>query len=243
MHALALWGREVPAVPALALRALGPAGLMLAAGLLAGHNGGAIHPAPTGAPLMQSAGAQQAEEADLVRRSLGGDPAAFQALTIRYYRPVSAFLFKRIGRTDVVEDLAQDTFLQVFHALREGTRPRHFSSWLFGIAHNVAGKWLRRKRPRLFDPHSAPETAAPPSEQELLEEIEEQQRRLAALEAELASLPQESRQVLEQKHKHGRTCEQIAQALGRPVGTIKSLLSRAYKTLRDRLGPAGEDDR
>src|SRR5262249_43829494 len=107
----------------------------------------------------------------------------------------------------------------------------------------LAGKWLRRKRPVLFDPHEAPDLAAPPSEQELHEELEEQQRRLATLEAELAALPHESRVVLERKHRHGHTCEQIAQALGRPVGTIKSLLSRAYKTLRDRLGPAEEEGR
>jgi RNA polymerase sigma-70 factor (ECF subfamily) len=183
----------------------------------------------------------QHEEADLVRRSQAGEAAAFQALTVRYYRPVSAFLLKRVGRVDVVEDLAQDTFLAAFRSLGEGTRPQHFSSWLFGIAHNLAGKWLRRKRPVLFDPHEAPELAASASEQELREEVEEQQRRLAALEAELNSLPEESRVVLERKHRHGHTCEQIAQALGRPVGTIKSLLSRAYKTLRDRLSPAGEE--
>jgi DNA-directed RNA polymerase specialized sigma24 family protein len=41
------------------------------------------------------------------------------------------------------------------------------------------------------------------------------------------------------KHRQGKTCEQIAVALGKPVGTIKSLFSRAYKTLRARMGPEG----
>jgi DNA-directed RNA polymerase specialized sigma24 family protein len=42
------------------------------------------------------------------------------------------------------------------------------------------------------------------------------------------------------KHRQGKTCDQIATELGRPTGTVKSLLSRAYKTLRARLSPSGE---
>src|SRR5262245_25972626 len=136
-----------------------PLAVVLAAGLLSGHNEGPPQCAPTGARSMPTA---QPEEADLVRRSQAGEAAAFQALTVRYYRPVSAFLLKRVGRVDVVEDLAQDTFLAAFRSLGEGAGPQHFSSWLFGIAHNLAGKWLRRKRPVLFDPHEAPDLASPP---------------------------------------------------------------------------------
>jgi RNA polymerase sigma-70 factor (ECF subfamily) len=184
---------------------------------------------------------RQPADADLVQRCLGGDPEAFQALAARYYRPVAGFLFKRVRRTDVVEDLAQDTFLEALRSLQAGRRPEHFSSWLFGIAHNCSGKWLRRKRPLLFAPDDPPgrTAVAPPS---LLEEQEEQRRRLSALEAGLAELPEETRRLLEAKHHQGKTCEQIAAETGRPVGTVKSLLSRAYKALRARLTPAGEDD-
>jgi RNA polymerase sigma-70 factor (ECF subfamily) len=177
----------------------------------------------------------------LVQRCLSGDGGAFQSLAERYYRPISSFLYKRLQRIDVVEDLAQETFLEAFRSLKTGQRPLHFSSWLFGIAHNLCGKWLRRKRPVLFDPAEAPEVAAGEPEFAAQEELEEQQKRLAELDAGLTSLPDEVRRVLEMKHKHGRTCDQIAADLGRPSGTIKSLLSRAYKALRDRLRPNGED--
>jgi RNA polymerase sigma-70 factor (ECF subfamily) len=183
----------------------------------------------------------QQEEALLVQRCLGGDTRAFEALAERYYRAVSAFLFRRVDRFDVVEDLAQETFLQAFRSLQTGQRPQHFSSWLFGIAHNISGKWLRRRRPVLFDPADPPRTLTVAPELAIHEELEEQQKRLALLDVGLASLPEEIRQVLHLKHTDGRTCEQIARDLGRPVGTIKSLLSRAYRTLRDRLRPAGED--
>jgi RNA polymerase sigma-70 factor (ECF subfamily) len=190
---------------------------------------------------MESANDTSLAEAQLVQRVLAGDTGAFQALAERYYRPVSAFLSRRVPRLDVVEDLAQETFLEAFRSLRTGQSPRHFSSWLFGIARNIAGKWLRRKRPVLFDPADPPATPAVDPELVSREEQEEDQKRMNLLAAEMAKLPDDVRELLEMKHKLGRTCEQIAAAQGRPVGTIKSLLSRAYKTLRERLRPAGED--
>jgi RNA polymerase sigma-70 factor, ECF subfamily len=182
------------------------------------------------------------QERELVARAVRGDAEAFQLLAARYYRPVAAFLLKRVSCSDVVEDLAQETFLEAFRALRGGTRPDNFSSWLFGIAHNRAGKWLRRKKPTLFDPHEPPATPTTPSDLDARAELEEQQRRLKALDASLAGLPDDVRQLLEMKHKRGLTCEQIAAELGKPVGTVKSLLSRTYKVLRERLAPLGTDE-
>lgn len=179
------------------------------------------------------------DDAELARRAAAGDAAAFQDLTRRYYRPVSAFVWKRLDRADLVEDLVQETFLEAFKALRGGTAPDHFSSWLFGIAYNRCGKWLRRKRPVLFAGDDVPER--PVTDNTLsLDEAEEQKKWLDRLEAGLAGLPPETRDLLERKHRHGQTCEQIAAATGRPVGTVKSLLARTYKQLRERLAPSGE---
>src|SRR5207237_9718638 len=95
-------------------------------------------------------------DADLVRLTLLGRTDAFHQLTVRYYRPVGGFILKRVQRPDLVEDRVQETFLEAFQALKAGREPRHFSSWLFGIAHNRCGKWLRRRRPVLFAPDEAP---------------------------------------------------------------------------------------
>jgi RNA polymerase sigma-70 factor (ECF subfamily) len=182
-----------------------------------------------------------AHDAELVGRAAGGDAEAFRLLTVRYYRPVTGFVFKRVRRPDVVEDLVQETFLEAWRSLTAGRRPDYFSSWLFGIAHNCCGKWLRRKRPALFAPDEAPELVAAPSEASLREEQEEQAKKLARLEAGLSELPEETRRLLEMKHRGNKTCEQIAGELGKPVGTVKSLLARTYKLLRARLGPGGGD--
>jgi RNA polymerase sigma-70 factor, ECF subfamily len=179
-------------------------------------------------------------EAELAARAGQGDSQAFQELTERYYRRVSAFVLKRVQRPDLVEDLAQETFLEAFRSLRAGRVPDNFAAWLFAIAHNCCGKWLRRRKPRLFDPGEAPELTADEGEASALEEAEEQAKQMHALEAGLAGLPDDVRRMLELKHRDGKTCEQIAVALGKPVGTIKSLLSRTYKLLRDRLRPAGD---
>ncbi len=176
-------------------------------------------------------------DADLVRQTMQGQTEAFHLLTVRYYRPVGGFILKRVQRPDLVEDLVQETFLEAFRALKDGRGPTNFSSWLFGIAHNRCGKWLRRKRPKLFDTNEAPDLPAAVSEQTLSEEREEQQKMLGALDAVLEQLPDDTRRLLELKHRDGKTCEQIAGELGRPVGTIKSLLARTYKLLRSRLAP------
>ena len=182
------------------------------------------------------------QERELVGRAVRGDADAFQALAGRYYRPVAAFLLRRVGRPDAVEDLAQETFLEAFRALRDGTRPESFSSWLFGVASNRAGKWLRRKKPTLFDPADPPAVPATAPELDARAELEEHEHRLRALDAGLAQLPEEARRLLEMKHRRGLTCEQIAAELGRPVGTVKSLLSRTYRLLRERLAPPGSDE-
>jgi RNA polymerase sigma-70 factor (ECF subfamily) len=175
------------------------------------------------------------EDTELARAARGGDRQAFQELTTRHYRRVCAFLVKRVQRPDVVEDLAQETFLEAYRSLATLERPERFASWLFGIAHNCCGKWLRRRRPSLFPATDPPDLAAVPGGAAEREEWEEQQKVLAALESGITRLPEETRQLLDRKHRQGQTCEQIAAALGRPVGTVKSLLSRTYKALRDRI--------
>jgi RNA polymerase sigma-70 factor (ECF subfamily) len=185
-----------------------------------------------------------ANDAELVEQTLRGVTDAFHQLTVRYYRPVGGFILKRVGRPDLVEDLVQETFLEAFQALKAGKGPQKFSSWLFGIAHNHCGKWLRRKRPLLFAPNEVPELGSAPSDQQLHEELEEQEKLLSHLQSHVRELPEDTRRILEMKHRDGKTCEEIAIATGKPVGTVKSLLARTYQSLRHALTPAsGEASR
>jgi RNA polymerase sigma-70 factor (ECF subfamily) len=179
-------------------------------------------------------------DAALVAGSLRGDRDLFEELARRYYRPVCAFLWQRLRRPDLVEDLAQETFLEAYRSLGTLGRPEQFAGWLFGIARNRCCKWLRRPRLGLFAPADGTEPAADDAGMTTFEELEEQRQQLARLDRELAGLPEETRRLLELKHRHGKTCEEIAAELRRPVGTVKSLLSRTYRALRARLDPSGE---
>ncbi len=204
---------------------------------------GPLFPSPAMPPVtLDEALSTEQTDADLVALCLRGDREAFHTLTVRYYRPVCAFLYKRLQQPDLVEDLTQETFLEAYRALSDGRPPTHFSSWLFGIAVNRCGKWLRRKRPALFPATEPPDTASVPFVS-AAEELEEQRRMLASLEDGLAGLSEETRKLLHLKHRLGKTCEQIAAELGQPVGTIKSQLSRAYKALRARMSCPGDESR
>src|SRR5439155_16805448 len=192
-----------------------------------------MHTAPAaGVPALR-------DDTALVRLCVRGDPHAFRELIERYYRPICGFLFKRLRQPDLVDDLAQETFLEAYRALKQGRTPEKFSSWLFGIAVNRCGKWLRRPRPSLFPADEPPNTLTTPFVSPE-EELEEQRKRQTALENGLAVLSDETRTLLDMKHRQGMKCEQIAAALNQPVGTIKSQLSRTYKLLRTRL-TAGEE--
>lgn len=177
--------------------------------------------------------APETADADLVRQALQGSREAFAVLVRRYYRPVCAFVLKRVGQPSLVEDLVQETFLEAYRSLRSGQAPTTFAGWLFGIAHNRCGKWLRRRRPVLFPATEPPDIMVVPFGG--IGEQDEQQRLLTQLGAGLAALPAEVQELIRLKHQQGKTCDEIAAALGRPVGTVKSQLARAYKSLRIHL--------
>jgi len=77
-------------------------------------------------------------EAEIVQRAKQGDHAAFSLLFERYRRPVLGFLFGMTGRRDSTEDLLQETVSRAFALLPKLREESKFSTWLFGIARNVA---------------------------------------------------------------------------------------------------------
>src|SRR5712692_10186211 len=91
------------------------------------------------------AGSLMNSSADLVARACQGDQEAFRLIFERYSRPVISFIYDQVGNREVAEELTQETFVRAYrglHALREETR---LSTWLFGIAKNVARESLRSR--------------------------------------------------------------------------------------------------
>jgi RNA polymerase sigma-70 factor (ECF subfamily) len=172
-----------------------------------------------------------------------GDHASFELLLQKYRAPLISFLYRMVHDRETAEDLAQEAFLRVYRA-RKGYEPNaKFTTWLFRIATNLALNSLRdgRHRQMAVSLEEQGETARPPlelpdpapdAEQSLLE----RDRRRLVWQA-VAELPERQRAAV-LLHKYLELdYGEIARVLGCSESALKSVLFRAYETLRVRLAP------
>jgi len=161
----------------------------------------------------------------------GGDRELGNRLFRRHIRSISQFFRTKVP--EAAEDLTQTTFLALVELDATRVAGVPFRAYLFGIARNQLLMHLRTKaRAQLrFDPltHSAPDGGASPVR---VVAAQEQQRTLAAA---LQRVPIDYQVALELHYFEGLPIAEIAEVLGRPVGTVKSLLSRGRDLLRARL--------
>lgn len=181
---------------------------------------------------------------DWMLRLQGGDTLAFNVLVEKYRVPVIHFLYRIVHETALAEELAQEVFLRVYRA-RASYRPRaKFTTWLFRIATNVALNARRDGRMRRAwetslegreETTRAPVEVADPGgsvEQKMLEA-----ERCAQIRQAVEALPENQRlAVLLHKYQELDYAE-IAEILDCSESALKSLLFRAYETLRVRLRP------
>jgi RNA polymerase sigma-70 factor (ECF subfamily) len=173
-----------------------------------------------------------AEEATLVRRCLRKDAQAIRLLVERFQAEVYGLCVRLLNHRHDAEDVTQEVFLRVFRSLKRWDRARPLRPWVMGIAVNRCRTWLtqRRRRPELVDYlHETVACPLPDDSAELLQEIR----------AALDVLRLEYRTVFVLFHEQGQPYEEIAQALERPVGTIKTWLHRARLEILDRLRSRG----
>ncbi|HEU4733176.1 MAG TPA: sigma-70 family RNA polymerase sigma factor [Kofleriaceae bacterium] len=182
----------------------------------------------------------RAELDDLtLTRALRGEESAWRALIERYQGPVFALLSRMlspVARRDLVEDLAQETFLRVFRALPGFDRraPGRLSSWILTIATRLALDELRQRRPALDAAHAVhvePAAAIPPDRRLLAE----------AVTRAVARLSPDHRAVILLREVHGLSYDEIAAALAVSPGTVRSRLSRARDELRAHLAEDHDD--
>src|SRR4030081_2907461 len=83
---------------------------------------------------------------ELVAKSIGGDADSFNQLVLRWERPIYALAYRVIGREEEARDVAQETFLRAFRALKGFKGQAKFSSWLYRITLNLCRDWIRRER-------------------------------------------------------------------------------------------------
>ena len=175
---------------------------------------------------------------DLIRRVLDGDGRGFDQLVQLHGTALRAFLYARV-REDLVDDLMQETLLRSHIGLPDLEDPSRFRSWLIGIAANLVRMRYRTQLTRSsildeyetsnqFEIQVTAQTFSP--EEDLL--ISED---ASAVYAAIASLPDESRKVVELHYLEGYTYKKIADLLGIRIPTIEGRLYRARKQLREDL--------
>lgn len=172
----------------------------------------------------------------LLSRLAHGDARPLTSLYERHARGVFAFLCRLTGDAATAEDLLQETFLAVWRGAATFQGRSSVRTWLFGIAHNKAGHWLRRRHPEPLDEHADvpdPGSAVP----EMADEAWERERITAAL----AQLPAAQRAVLELTFYHGFSCAEVAEVLDCPVGTVKSRAYLARRRLAQLLADLNKD--
>ena len=180
----------------------------------------------------------------LVQASRQGDLASFNLLVERYQGQVYNVALRMLRDSPAAEDVTQDTFLSAYRNI-SSYRGGMFRAWLFRIATNAARDALRRRARRpatSLDTYMEGETTPRdvPDPDSGPEEVALQHERQRVLGDLLMELPQDQRTVLVLSDVQGLSYEEIAQATGEALGTVKSRLSRARTRLRDLLRNHGE---
>jgi len=171
-------------------------------------------------------------DAALVRRCLTGDPAACRELVERFQTDVYALCVRLLGHRHDAEDVTQEVFLRVFRSLRRWDAARPLKPWILGITVNrcrtAIGK--RAKGPELADYlHETADHRPDDDSSEMTREIR----------AAVDDLRADYRVVFVLFHERGQAYEEIAEAIDRPVGTVKTWLHRARVELLERLRSRG----
>ena len=185
-------------------------------------------------------------DAELMLRVKDGDGTSFGVLLEKHRASVIHFVYRLVQEQAVAEELAQEVFLRVYRSRSSYEPTAKFKTWLFRIATHLALNWLRdekheRGQERLDDvsadlPARQVSDRRPSVEQELVYEVKLEEIRQA-----MAALPEKQRAAVLMHKYEEMEYTQIAKVLGCSESAVKSLLFRAYETLRARLAHMGND--
>lgn len=177
-------------------------------------------------------------DGELVRQVLAGRTQGYEELVRRWAGRITGLCHAKACRADVVEDLAQETLLRGFRALRSLADPEKFGPWLCGIALRTCLDWLKAKERSqvvfsALGPERNPENylAAPSPNGEPLDHAEEVRQLMAEVEA----LPEDYRTVVMLYYYDDVTYRDLAHILGVSPATINARLTKARALLRERL--------
>jgi RNA polymerase sigma-70 factor, ECF subfamily len=182
-------------------------------------------------------------DAEVMLRVRTGDEAAFAYLVQKYRRAMLSFMYRMARNQAAAEDLAQEVFLRVYRSRETYTANAKFTTWLYRIATNLAvnhARDTRHERPEVSMSLDVPdaETGLMPDLPDSTPNVEEnilRRERLAAIRSHVQALPERQRMAVVMHKYQGMDYRQIAEVLHLSESATKSLLFRAYESLREKL--------
>ena len=182
-------------------------------------------------------------DAEVMLRAGSDDNAAFEYLATKYHRSMIAFMYRMCHNQALAEELAQEVFLRVYRSRKSYAAEAKFTTWLYRIATNLAVNHARDhkversgKMVSLDEPDE--ETGTTPDVADSTLNVEQQilrQERLTAIKKHVLALPEKQRAAVLMHKYDGMDYREIAEVLKLSESATKSLLFRAYETLRERL--------
>src|SRR5438105_12300163 len=200
-------------------------------------------PAATPAPV--------ATDLMLVERTVAGDQRAFELLVLKYQRRIERLIGRMVRDQDLVQDIAQETFIRAYRALAQFRGDAQFYTWLYRIAVNTAKKALvDLKRDPLVSETALrggdeeDETSSVENEltsAETPETVLAAKEIAAAVNSAMEALPDELRQAVSLREIEGLSYEEIAEVMNCPIGTVRSRIFRAREAISARIKPLLEN--
>jgi len=198
---------------------------------------------PAGSVQPAMAGAEGYTDAEVMLRVKAGDQSAFDYLVQKYRRPLVSFMYRMARNTAAAEDLAQEVFLRVYRSRQTYEASAKFTTWLYRIATNLAvnhARDTRHERPEvtvsLDEPNEETGTTLDVADGTITaEEALLQRERMAAIRSKVEALPERQKLAVIMHKYQQMDYKQIADVLKLSESATKSLLFRAYQTLREQL--------
>ncbi|MGA9672714.1 MAG: sigma-70 family RNA polymerase sigma factor [Terracidiphilus sp.] len=198
---------------------------------------------PGSRPENLTGGIDSSSDAAVMLRVAAGDEAGFNYLVQKYHRAMIHFLFRMVRNQAVAEELAQEVFLRVYRSRESYRAEAKFTTWLYRIATNLAVNHARdtrheRSAQTIYldapdeESGTTPDVAddEPSVEQRLMRD-----ERMAAIRTHVMALPERQRMAVLMHKYQAMDYRQIGDVLKLSESATKSLLFRAYQTLRDKL--------
>jgi RNA polymerase sigma-70 factor (ECF subfamily) len=187
----------------------------------------------------------------LVARTVAGDQKAYELLVIKYQRRIERLIGRMVRDVDLVEDIAQETFIRAYRALGQFRGEAQFYTWLYRIAVNTAKKALvDLKRDPLVSESAlrggGDDDETSPVENELTtaetpETVLAAKEIAGAVNSAMEALPEELRQAVTLREIEGLSYEEIAEAMNCPIGTVRSRIFRAREAISAKVKPLLEN--